>query len=408
MDRGSFFGVMPPPVSAIILKPGTVQPVWAGHPWVFPQAVERIEGGAVAGAEIDVLDGRGNYLGRALYSPSSAIVARIYSRTSTRLDRQWFAEQLARALERRKELGLPNERTNAFRAVHAEGDDLPGLVVDLFDRTAVVQLGTIGLKQREGLLLELIEEVFGATTIIDRSSPAAARAEGFEPGVGIVRGSSELSELRFRELGIDYRVPLELGQKTGFYLDQRPLRARVRRLAERRRVLDTFCYVGSLAMAAAAGGAASVRAVDTSALALEVAASSVAANGLQGRVELVREDAREALTRAGRQGGYDLVICDPPKLAPTRASSRRALATMRQLAALGCRATRAGGLLALSSCSAAIGLNELTRSLAVGGRDVHVRPVVIERIFQGADHPVPAAFPEGLYLSTVIARIHPL
>ena len=170
-------------------------------------------------------------------------------------------------------------------------------------------------------------------------------------------------------------------------------------------MLDTYAFVGTFALGAARAGATEVLAVDQSALALTVAADAAILNGLEGKVRFECEDSVVALDRAGKQGGYDLVICDPPKLAPTRAARARALGMMRKLAGQAARATRPGGLLVLCSCSAAIGLPELTRALSLGSTDVGLRAIVLERFFQGADHPVPAAFPEGLYLTSLIAEI---
>lgn len=150
-----------------------------------------------------------------------------------------------------------------------------------------------------------------------------------------------------------------------------------------------------------------VVAVDSSPAAIEVAAEQLGPNGLAGKVRFDCEDAHEALARAGRQGGFDLVLVDPPKLAPSRASRDRAASVMRRLSEGACRAARGGGLVVLSSCSAAVSMDLLVRSLALGAREVGRRAVVLERAFQGPDHPVPAAFPEGLYLSSVVARIEP-
>jgi 23S rRNA (cytosine1962-C5)-methyltransferase len=397
-------------MAVITLKAGHVQPVWAGHPWVYAQAVERISGGALAGDEVIVEDTRGNVLGRGLYSPGSAIPVRLYTRGAAprTVDGALLRERIERAIALRRGLCLPSDRTDAFRIVHAEGDDLPGLVVDRYADVLAVQIATIGIKLREAALFDALEHALGSRAILDRSSSRAAKSEGFSPGTGVVRGDASLSELAFTERGLAFRIPLELGQKTGFYLDQRPLRARVEELARGRRVLDAFSYVGAFALSAARGGAAAVDAVDESALAIEVAAECAVLNALGGRVRFERADAHDVLAHAGRHGGYDLVICDPPKLAPTRAAKKRALGSMRRLAAAGCRATRPSGLLVLSSCSAAIGTDELTRAVALGGRDVGVRPVVLERHFQGPDHPVVAAFPEGLYLSTLIVEVTPL
>jgi 23S rRNA (cytosine1962-C5)-methyltransferase len=392
-------------VGTVILKTGHVQPVWAGHPWVFAQAVERVEGGAVAGDDVEVRDPRGNSLGRGLYSPGSAIPVRLYTRDVRRaIDGALLAERIQHAVERRRAFGLPSADTDAFRLVHAEGDDLPGLIVDRLGDVLSIQIGTVGIKLREEAVFAALERL-GARAIVDRSAERTAKTEGFEPRAGVVRGDQTLAAFEFKERGLAFRVPLELGQKTGFYLDQRPLRARIEALANGRRVLDTFTYVGALALSAARGGASSVEAVDNSALAIEVGAECAALNGLSTKVHFERADAHEALAHAGRQGGFDLVICDPPKLAPSRSARGRALDAMRRLAGHGARATKPGGLFVLCSCSASIGMAELTRALALGARDVGARATVLERHTQGADHPVPAAFPEGLYLSSVIAAI---
>jgi 23S rRNA (cytosine1962-C5)-methyltransferase len=392
-------------VAAVVIKAGHVQPVWAGHPWVFAQAVDRVEGGAAPGEDVEVRDARGNSLGRGLYSPGSAIVVRLYTRNSdARVDGALFAERIARAVERRAVFDLPSEQTSAVRLVNAEGDDLPGLIVDRLGDALAVQFGTIGVKQREAAILEALGRL-GPRAIVDRTSERVAKSEGFASGTGVVWGDQALTAFEFVERGLRFRIPLELGQKTGFYIDQRTLRARVEALARGRRVLDAFSYVGAVALSAARGGASSVEAVDTSALALEVGAECAAANGLAESVRFERVDAHEALAHAGRKGGADLVVCDPPKLAPGRAARGRALDAMRRLAAEGARATRPGGLFVLCSCSAAIGHSELTRALALGARDVGARATVLERHSQGPDHPVPASFPEGLYLASVISEI---
>ncbi|MBN2195049.1 MAG: class I SAM-dependent rRNA methyltransferase [Polyangiaceae bacterium] len=393
-------------MAVVRLKAGHVRPVWAGHPWVYAQAIERVEGGATPGGEVDVVDPHGQLLGRGLYSPGSAIAVRLYARRgAAALDGNLLEERVRAAQDRRTALGLGAPETTGFRLVHADGDDLPGLIVDRYDQALVLQLGTIGMKLREVAIIEALARVTGATVMIDRTSPNTARLEGFTPARGVVRGDPGTTELRFRERKLEFRIPLELGQKTGFYFDQRPLRDRVEALARGRRVLDAFAYVGAIGLRAARGGATEVIAVDDSVLALEVGAEVAALNGLAERVRFVHGDAREELRRAGRRGGFDLVVCDPPKLAPNAAARKRALGYLREIAAAACRATRPGGLLALCSCSAALGIDEVTRALALGGGDVGVRPIVVERLFQGPDHPVAAAFPEGLYLSTVLAEV---
>lgn len=387
----------------IHLKAGHVQPIWSGHPWVYAQAIDRVEGGATAGEEVHVVDPRGNLLGRGFYTPGSAIPVRLLVRDArTHLDVAFFRARIERAIALRASLGLPNEHTNGFRLVHAEGDGLPGLIVDRFGDVLAIQLGTFGMKERDALVHEALSVAVGPRAIVDRTSPRTAKAEGFEASGGVVRGD-EVRELVLVERGLRFRIPLELGQKTGFYFDQRPLRARVEQLAHGKRVLDAYCYVGAFAVAAARGGAREVVAVDESALAVEVGAECAVMNGVADRVKFAKEDARRALADA--KGSFDLVIADPPRLAPTRGARDQALVAYSKLAENACRATRPGGLVILCSCSAAVDLAALTRALATGATRVNMEATVLERWFQGADHPVPAAFGEGLYLKALIARV---
>lgn len=314
-------------------------------------------------------------------------------------------DRVSKAHQLRHEIGLPTPRTNAYRLVHSEGDQLPGLIMDRFDDVVAVQLNTIGMKLRQDQVFDAIQGVLGVKTIVDRTPATYSKSEGYTPGSGVVRGDERLDAFRFTERGLTYEIPLALGQKTGYYFDQRPLRARVEQLARGRRVLDAYCFVGSFAMSAARGGARSVLAVDENVLALEVGARCAAANGLDEGISFVRGAARDTLGQLGREGGYDLVILDPPSLAPSQRSVDRAMGAYRQLAAAGCRATRPGGLMILSSCSAGVSMDGLTRSVALGARDAHTTATILERMYQGPDHPVPAAFVEGLYLKSVLVRV---
>ncbi len=373
---------------------------------MYAQAVARVEGGALPGDVVDVVDPRGQWLARGFYAPRAAIVVRILTRKSaTTIDAGFFQSRIKAAITRRGALGLPSERSNGYRVINAEGDDLPGLVVDRFGDAAVVQFGSLGMKLREGLILDALEKSLGVRAILDRSSERLAALEGFEATRGLVRGTLDHPELCFSERGFRYRIPLELSQKTGYYFDQRALRGRIEQLAHQRRVLDAFCYVGSFALGAARGGAREVLAVDSNALGLEVAATVAADNQLADRISFEHGNARQILMRRDCADRFDLVLCDPPKLSPTRASRKLAQTSMRRLVSAACHATADAGYLVISSCSAALGLDELTRALALGARDSGATPRILERWFQAPDHPVSAAFPEGLYLSSLVVEI---
>jgi len=266
-------------------------------------------------------------------------------------------------------------------------------------------------------VLDALESFLSPRAIVDRTPGQLARAEGFGlDTVGategtVVRGDTSIDLLQFHELGLRYELPLSFGQKTGYYFDQRPLRARLMDLVRGSRVLDTCCYVGSFALLAARAGAASVVGVDKSEPAIEVGRKVAELNGLTDRIQLLVEDASSAMRRVAKEGGVDVLICDPPKLAMgsagtgSRRNLPRAFKAYRRLAADACEALAQGGLLAFCSCSASMDADALQRVLALGARQVGKRVVVLERFFQGPDHPVPAAFPEGLYLSCLVGRV---
>jgi 23S rRNA (cytosine1962-C5)-methyltransferase len=388
-------------VTQVILKPGHVQPVWAGHPWIFAQGIEKLRGKADNGAEVEVHDARGNVLGRGLYSAHSAIAVRLYTRDGTRtFDESLVEERLRTALARRQRFGLPSTQTSGFRALHGEGDELPGLIVDVYGDAVVLQLGTIGMHQRRAAIVTALQRVLSPRTIIDRTTEGAGKIERFEPTPGLVTGEP-IDAFRFTERGLRFAVPIGLAQKTGFYFDQRPLRQRIEELSTGRRVLDAYSYVGTLGLAAARGGASEVLCVDSSEPALEVGRQLAQDNAL--KLDFRRDDAVDALFGFDKE--WDLVISDPPKLATSRAGRERAQKALRRIARATVQAARPLGLVSLSSCSAALGTSELERALALGARDLGRSATVLERIFQGPDHPVPAAFPEGLYLSTLIAEV---
>lgn len=407
----------------ITVKAGHVQPIWAGHPWVFAQAVQSAAPEAKPGDEVLVIDPSGKILGRGLYSPASAIAVRIFSTDATvGVDDALVRRRLERAILMRHASGLPDTRperqTTGYRLVHGEGDGLPGLVVDVYDDVLAVQYGTIGLKRREAAILDTLQALLNPKAIIDRTSGQVARAEGFGlDTVGateatVVRGEPATAQLVFQELGLRYELPLTLTQKTGYYFDQRPLRQRIEELVRGSRVLDTCCFVGSFALLAARAGAAKVYAIDKSAPAIEVGRKLAELNGLGDRIDFSVEDASAAMRRLGKDA-VDVLICDPPKLAMggagtgSRRGLEKALKAYKRLAADACLTLAPGGLLAFSSCSASVELDSLQRMIALGARQVGRRVVILERLFQGPDHPVPAAFPEGLYLTTLLGRVEP-
>lgn len=394
-------------MALVRLKQGHVQPVWTGHPWVFSQAIDVIEGAPGPGDVVEVLDPRGAFLGKGYFSPRSAIPVRIATRDrADMLDSPSLARRIEEAAAwRKKLLHLPGEETTGYRLIHAEGDQLPGLIVDVFGDVAMVQFLTVGTKTREGDLLAAVQRVTGARAIVEVPSPRNQRIEGFEVTPGVVRGA-DVTALEFSERGFAYGIPLEGSQKTGFYVDQRENRALVERLASGARVLDAFCYVGAFSMAAARGGASQVIGVDSSPVALLAAAQHARAHGYENRVSFVKADLKRHLTTLGQEGErFDMVIVDPPRFATTARDLDQARSAYRRLNKEACRLVSAGGLLVTCSCSHAMRAEDFLRTVATAAREAGRESAVLSMTGQSPDHPVPPAFPEGRYLKCLVLRL---
>ncbi|MFW6051876.1 MAG: class I SAM-dependent rRNA methyltransferase [Myxococcota bacterium] len=395
-------------MSVVRLRSGHVQPVWAGHPWVFAQAVERVEGAPAAGDVVTVTDPEGKFLGRGFWSPGSAIPVRILSRREDEaVDEALVGRRLEAArLLRHEWLGLPDAETTGHRLAHAEGDGLPGVLVDVYDQVAAVQLLTAGMKRREDAVFAHVARVTGARTVIEVPNQRVQRMEGFEAEPRVVRGP-DVTALRFRERGFDYEVPLEMAQKTGFYFDQRDNRARVEALSRGRRVLDAYSYVGAFALAAARGGAERVVAVDSAAHVIAEAATIAHHHGFDRVIEHVRADLKRELRARSQKGErFDLVVVDPPRLAPTSKHLPAGQKAYRRLNAEAMKLVERGGMLVSCSCSAAMTPDRFLRTLALAARDATRETSLLWLNGQAPDHPVPAAFPEGRYLKAAFVQVH--
>ena len=393
-------------MTTVTLARGRVQPVWAGHPWVFAQAIAKVEGAPSAGDVVDVVDPEGRFQGRGYWSPKSAIPVRIATRDPRDpLDGASIGRALDRAAALRARFGLPGPDTDGYRLVHSEGDGLPGLIVDVLGSVATVQLLTIGMKLREQDIFAHVARVAKVRTVIEVASEKAAAREGFEAKTGVVRGPDP-SSLRFRERGLELDLDPVITQKTGFYFDQRENRAMVERLARGARVLDLYSFVGAFAMFAVRGGARSVVAVDSSRVAIATASRLAHHHGMSDRITFERADARNRMAELARQKErFDLVVLDPPKLAPTVKHLERARGAYRKLNADAARLVERDGLLVSCSCSAAMSPDELVRTATVGARDAGRDLTLLHMGEQGPDHPVPAAFSEGRYLKCAFFRV---
>ena len=392
-------------MAKLILKPGREKSLLRRHPWVFSGAVERVEGNPGTGDTIQMRASTGAFLAWAAYNPASQIVARIWDFSeATRVDRDFFRERLQRAVEMRNTI-LGSAAAQAARLVHGESDGLPGIVVDRYADTVVIQLSSAGGYRWRDTLVELLTELTSAATIFERSDAEVLELEGLTPSVGLRHGVALAGPVRFQENGLRFLANIEHGQKTGFYLDQRDNRSLLRTLAPGRSVLDCFCYTGGFTLSALAGGAVSVLAVDSSADSLAAARSHLELNGLSG-AELQEGDVFHVLRRLRDQArSFDVIILDPPKFAPTAALAERAARGYKDINLYAFKLLKPGGLLLTFSCSGGVSRELFQKIVAGAAIDAGVDAQILRWLGAASDHPIALGFPEGEYLKGLLCRV---
>ena len=388
----------------IHLKAGREKSLRRRHPWIFSGAIERVTDNPKSGDTVEVRDTSGKTWARAAFSAHSQIRARVWTfDPAEEVDATLFRNRVTRALAVRE--GLPAAKHgNALRLIHAESDGLPGLVVDRYADVLVAQFLAAGVERWRDPILDALAELTGCEAIYERSDAETRKMEGLEPRAGFVRGNRAASRCPIIEYGLNFKVDVEQGQKTGFFLDQRENRQRVRALAAGREVLDGFCYTGGFAINALAGGAKRVLAIESSAPSLEVARENVAANAVDAsKLEFAAADVFAHLrTLRDRGAQFDLAVLDPPKFAPTAAQAKNAARAYKDINLLAFKLLRPGGLLATFSCSGGVDAALFQSIVAGAALDAGAEAKIIERFSAAADHPVALEFPEGEYLKGLL------
>jgi 23S rRNA (cytosine1962-C5)-methyltransferase len=383
------------------LRQGRARPLWFGHPWVYANGVERVEGEAMAGDAVSLCDHDGRFIGRGFYNPRSQIPVRLCTRTDEPLDAAFIRGRVARAKALRARLGLPSKTTTIYRLVNSEGDDLPGVVVDVYGDAAVVQLTTLGMAERRAAIFDALEAELGCKTIFEVAAASYAELEGFASTSRVARGASRASVTGLEE-GVELEVEPLSGQKTGMFIDQRETRARVGALARGARVLDCYAYAGGFSLQAARGGAASVTAVDSSARAVSRIEAHAAKNGVT--ITAVEADVFRYLETATPRA-FDLVVIDPPKFARARKDLEAARKGYERLNALALQACAPGAVLVTCSCSQNVDAETFERIVAAGAKHAGREVRIFERRGPASDHPLPPGFTEGQYLKVLLAYV---
>jgi 23S rRNA (cytosine1962-C5)-methyltransferase len=389
----------------VILKPRRARPFFARHPWVFDSSIDRVIGEPRAGDQVDVVTNDGQRIATGLYNPTSSIRVRLYRWDDGPLDGAFWSKTLAAAGRLRSEILDLGKNSSAYRLIFSEGDGLSGLTVDRYDRWLVAQFTSLALYTHRDLMLGLLTELTDAEGIIARTDRGVTPKEGLRAGQESTVGKVPVEPVTIVENGLHFRVDIQSGQKSGFYLDQRVNRREVASYCHGKRVLDLFCFSGAFSLNAARNGAVETLGVDSSAPAIELARQNAALNGIEN-VEFIVGDVLEVLQRLElEQRRFDVVICDPPKFARQAKDVEHALKGYLRLNMAALEVLKPDGILVTCSCSGLIG-RELFTDLLGNVAEQSRRPIqILDQRGQAPDHPVSASCLETEYLKCVICRV---
>lgn len=390
----------------LIIKQGKEKALLRKHPWVFTGAVAKIKGKPGLGDTVEVVDTRGQFLGRAAYSPHSQICGRIWTfDANEQVDFEFFKGRIERALRMRHAV-LP-EGTTGYRLIAGESDGLPGITIDVYANWIVCQLLSAGAELQRGVIVEALRSVFPEHNVYERSDVDVRKKEGLEPVTGVLHGSSEPpSALVIEENGLKLYVDIVSGHKTGYYLDQRDARQAIKKYAKSKRVLNCFSYTGGFGLYAASAGASFVRNLDMSQPSLDIAKRNLALNGLDDvDVEHVQGDVFQLLREYQSGEKFDVIVLDPPKFIDSKASLTRACRGYKDINRLAAKLLNPGGILMTFSCSGLLSTELFQKVVADGVLDAGREMQIIDRTYQAADHPVSLPYPEGLYLKGLVVRL---
>lgn len=390
--------------SKFILKPGKEDSFRRFHPWVFSGAIQRITGNPTEGDVVTVEDWQGNFVGVGHYQIGS-IAVRILSFTPVEIDVAFYRERLQVAYDMRRSLGLEDgDYNNAYRLVHGEGDNLPGLIIDIYRNTAVMQAHSPGMHYARHTLAQALKEVMG-----DKIDNIYYKSETTLPYKADLEQENEyllggVGDDTATENGLKFHVDWLRGQKTGFFVDQRENRALLERYSRNRKVLNMFCYTGGFSFYAMRGGAELVHSVDSSAKAIDLTCQNVELN-FPGdpRHRAFAEDAFKYLDKMG--SNYDLIILDPPAFAKHRKVLNNALQGYRKLNAKAFEKIRPGGILFTFSCSQVVSKENFRLAVFTAAAQSGRKVRILHQLTQPADHPVNIYHPEGEYLKGLVLYV---
>ena len=389
------------------LAKGKEKPVKHHHSWVFSGAIAKVLGEPANGDIVRVNDFNGQFLAYGYYNQASKITVRLLAWSESEIiDEQWWFQKIAKSIERRKE-GIDLNATDSYRLIFSEADELPGLIVDQYQDYLVCQFLTLGIDQRKQIIIDALVKILNPKGIFERSDASARILEGLSVSSGLLYGSIPSVPILIKENNIHFLVDVNEGQKSGYFLDQRENRAYLANFAKGKTVLDCFSYSGGFSLYAKNAGAKEVTTVDSSAAAIASVQENYQANQIPFAEEnLIVADVFQYLREANSANKHwDMIILDPPKLAPSRKSLPRAERAYKDLNMQALKLMKEGDLLATFSCSASVTLEHFKQILAWAAVDAGKELQFIQEFGQPIDHPVRSAFPESYYLKGLLCRV---
>jgi len=395
------------PVPSLKLKANAKSRVLSGHPWVFANEVETLLPVVNDGGVVECRDRAGRFLGSGIYNSKSQIIWRRLSTQRVTLDEAYFRLALTKAIARRDVPSANSQSTVVQlhrRLVWSESDDLPGVVVDQFGDTLVLQVQTLAMDQRTDLIVDLLAELLAPAEIIVRNDAHIRKLEGLS--LGVHTRSGRAWEPRWEKIdGFDYWLDLQSGQKTGFYLDQREQHAVLAKYCGGKRVLDAFCNQGPFALHAARAGAKEVLGLDSATDAIDQARKNAARNGVNAAFAVA--NVFDWFNDPARHGEplWDVIVLDPPPFAKSKSALEGALRGYKEINLRAMQSLVPGGVLATYTCSHHMQDAELRSVLAEAATDAKRKVRVAEFCHQPADHPVLVTMPESEYLRGYIVRV---
>lgn len=387
----------------IILKPKKEESLLRFHPWVFSGAIQNIEGKPTEGELVEVLDNRRNFLAFGHFQIGS-IAVRVVSFDKIEINQNFWNLRIEQAYLMRKSIGLVAENNNTYRLIHGEGDSLPGLIVDVYGDTAVMQAHSIGIHEiREKLAHAIVEKVPQVKNVYYKSESTLPFKAAIEPEDGYLIGHDTKSYIAV-ENDLKFQVDWLLGQKTGFFIDQRENRSLLERYAKGKSVLNMFCYTGGFSVYAMRGGATLVHSVDSSAKAIELTDKNLELNYPgDSRHSAFAEDAFKYLNNLHTlEQQYDLIILDPPAFAKHRDALRNALKGYKRLNAKAFEQIKPGGIIFTFSCSQVVSKDQFRLAVFSAAAESKRNVRILHQLSQPADHPINIYHPEGEYLKGLV------